>query len=834
MRVSTFMSVVLIVAVVATPCVSVAKGKKLEVQPVALTEAGQALEVKYTAQMKALKAELKGALPAANPAKAKLDRILASDALDAKLVKYVVLHEATPRGLAEFAQKSKENAMLIERMLGHTDLMRRMLVADGAKCPRTGQGYGPAQYGPAIKIYSDIRKASSKSGTGVLKRLALAIGLEHAVPISQRNPTNAKNAPATVDPVKRYLHYERAYLAGELDAAFRSLSTWNLRFVVDGNEPDETLVWGREMLRNFHPDHIYNSDYGWRYVNIVGTDVRYGSGDVKYDRPELQFFQNILMNGGVCGRRAFFGRFILRSFGIPTTARPSRGHAALAHWTPKGWVVNLGPRWGGGWTKGLYKKDLDFLASSQARAIPEKYLQVKRAQWIGDVMGETRVYGESGGKPAFWNGVSLSKQRAIIKESKAVTLAALGTEIGESNKLTEAQKVIASPVTPADKKIAYRNGIITIPAAAYCKPRGNTREVYAMKSFSGGLQIFMPRFTAEGVTILRGGAWRGGADGCRSGSRLKSSGYGRYNNWGFRAAMSHNGGNAPREVKLDLGDGIMMEFIYIKPGSFVMGGENTKDSKWNGIELPKHEVTITKGFYMGKYEVTQEQFQHVMGSNPSGKMNRGPKNPADTISEADAVKFCELVAGMTERPVRLPFEAEWEYACRAGSTTKWFFGDNASKLGDYAWYKSNDGGKSHPVGQKKPNPWGLYDICGNVCERVADRYNKTYYKQSPKKDPTGPGLKKKSFTEYKVNAPQAGKYTLTAKVVTANYNQHLLVSPNGDGVTTMLMPFTCGTWKECKPVTITLKKGENTLQFWRLQPPQYGMALKSFTLQPAR
>ena len=134
--------------------------------------------------------------------------------------------------------------------------------------------------------------------------------------------------------------------------------------VVNGDEPDETLAWGREMLRNYRPDHIYNSNFGWRYVSIVGSDVKYGSENVKHDRPELQKYQNILMNGGVCGRRAFFGRFILRAFGVPTIARPSRGHGALAHWTPEGWVVNLGGGWGCGWTKTRYNKDVDFLATT--------------------------------------------------------------------------------------------------------------------------------------------------------------------------------------------------------------------------------------------------------------------------------------------------------------------------------------------------------------------------------------------------------------------------------------------------------------------------------------
>ncbi|NQT89357.1 hypothetical protein HQ560_21490, partial [bacterium] len=507
---------------------------------------------RYTGMLNQLRAELTAKVPQNDPANAgAVSKFLASDALDAKFAKYVVLLEAAPQGLAEFAQQGKEQAARVERMLADADLMKQMLVADGANAKREGRGYGPAQYGQAMKIYTDIQKASKKASKGVLQRLALGISLEHAVPIGQRNPAAQADGPETVDPVKRYLHYEKAYHDGELDPAFDRLTTWDLRFVVNGNEPDETLAWGREMLRNYRPDHIYKDSYGWRYVGIVGSDVKYGSGDVKYDRPELQFFQNILMNGGVCGRRAFFGRFILRAFGIPTTARPSRGHAALAHWTPKGWVVNLGGAWGCGWTKTVYNKDKDFLASAQARANKKEFLKVKRAYWAGDVMGEKRTYGESAGNPAFWSGVALRTQRKIIEESKAVTLGALGEDIGEANEPTVAQKVMASPVTPEDRKIAYgKDGVISIPAAAYSKPSGNTRDVFAMKSFGGGLQVFLPRFFPQGLTVLRGGTWKGDANACTSGWRLLSGGYGRYENWGLRAAVTHTGNGASRELTL--------------------------------------------------------------------------------------------------------------------------------------------------------------------------------------------------------------------------------------------------------------------------------------------
>jgi len=796
-----------------------------------LTEAGRKLEARYADQLERLRTELTAKVPQNDQAKADtLNKFLASDALDAKFAEYVVLLEATPQGLAEFAQQGKKQVALVEKMLANADLMKQMLVADGA---------AKGKYGRAMEIYTAIQEASDKAGEGVFQRLALAVSLEHAVPMKQANPTARTDAPETIDPVNRYLHYEKAYLGGELDPAFDRLSAWELRMVVNGDEPDETLAWGREMLRNFRPDHIFNTDEGWRYVSIVSSDVKYGSGNVKYDRPELQRYQNILMNGGVCGRRAFIGRFILRAFGIPTIARPSRGHGALAHWTPKGWVVNLGGGWGCGWTSTQYKQDLDFLATSQARNNRKAFLKVKRAQWVGDVLGEERTYGENDGTPAFWNGVALRTQRAIIKESKAVTLDALGEDIGEANEPTVAEAVLASPVTPEDTKITYGpGGVISIPASAYSKPSGNTREVFAMKSFGGGLQIFLPRFGVEGLTVLRGGTWKGGAkgnaDACTSGRRLLSGGYGRYENWGLRAAITHTGNGAPRGLTLDLGDGVTMELVYIKPGTFVMGGESKTDGRFECVEVPKHEVTLTKGFYLGKYEVTQAQYEAIMGTNPS-RSTKAPDCPVDNVGVSDALEFCGKLAEKTGREVRLPTEAEWEYACRAGKDTKWFFGNDPSKIGEYAWVKDNAEGKSHPVGEKKPNPWGLYDIYGNVCERISDKYSRGYYSISPKVDPTGPSQGVKSRFEYTITVPRSGKYTLTARVVTANYDQRLNVSAgDADCEIVMEMPFTLGNWKESEPVTLTLEEGENTLRFWRDQPPQYGLAIKDFTLTPVK
>ena len=798
----------------------------------ASAEPGGKLLERYTGMLNQLRTELTAVVPQQAPADGTVKKLLASDALDAELVRYVVLLQATPQGLAEFAEQGKKQAALVEELLANTDLMKQMLVADGAKAKRDGRGYGPAQYGPAMQIYTDIQKVSRYAKAGVMQRLALAVGLEHAVPIQQQNPVARTDAPKTVDPVKRYQHYEKAHYEGELDSAFESLSTWDLRFVVYGNEPDETLAWGRETLRNFRPDHVYQPHHGWRYVGIVSSDVKYGSGDNKFDRPELQFFQNILMNGGVCGRRAFFGRFMLRAWGVPTVARPSRGHAALARWTPNGWAVCLGPGWGAG--RGVspgrrYGKDTDFLASTQARKNKEAYLQVKRAYWIGDVLGEERTYGGDG-TPSFWSGVALKTQRKIIEDAKAEVLNAVGENLGEAD---AEEKASTRPEASEDTKITCgADSVISIPAAAYSKPSGSTKDVKAMKSFAGGLQIFLPRFEPKGLTVMRGGTWKGDPAACSSGRRLLSGGYGRYDNWGLRAAVTHAGNDVPGELSLDLGDGVGMELVYIKPGTFMMGGERTKDGRFECVEVPKHEVTITRGFYLGKYEVTQEQYEAIMGSNPS-QSTKHPHCPVDRVSVAEAKEFCQKLAEKTGLEVRLPTEAEWEHASRAGRDTKWFFGNDPARLSEYAWFNGNADSKSHQVGQKKPNPWGLYDIYGNVCERISDTYARDYYAKSPREDPTGPSQGTKSRFEYEVTAPRVGKYSLVARVVTANYDQRLNVSANGaNSLVTMTMPFTGGKWQDCEPVTLTLKEGENTLKFWRDRPPQKGLAIKSFTLKP--
>jgi formylglycine-generating enzyme required for sulfatase activity len=186
--------------------------------------------------------------------------------------------------------------------------------------------------------------------------------------------------------------------------------------------------------------------------------------------------------------------------------------------------------------------------------------------------------------------------------------------------------------------------------------------------------------------------------------------------------------------------------VFIPPGTFRMGApRNELDSSTLGPEYPQTAVTISRGFWMGKYEVTQGEYLAVMGSNPSN-FQGDPNRPVEMVTWFNATNYCgkltqrERAAGRiaTNSVYRLPTEAEWEYACRGSTSTRFSYGDDLAytNLTQYAWYDANSGSTTHPVGQKLPNPWGLYDMHGNVQEYCQDVYDT--YRGGIALDPQGP------------------------------------------------------------------------------------------------
>ncbi|MCW3131108.1 MAG: SUMF1/EgtB/PvdO family nonheme iron enzyme, partial [Candidatus Methanospirare jalkutatii] len=228
------------------------------------------------------------------------------------------------------------------------------------------------------------------------------------------------------------------------------------------------------------------------------------------------------------------------------------------------------------------------------------------------------------------------------------------------------------------------------------------------------------------------------------------------------------GTRAGEEREFEIWPGVKMAFVWVPAGTFKMGSPSN-EPKRDSDEGPVHEVEISRGFWMGKYEVTQGQWQAIMGENPSEFKNCGSDCPVENVSWEDCQEFIGKLNGRLPSGAwryRLPTEAEWEYACRAGTQTALYTGpitirgwNNAPELDAIAWYGGNSCVRyergwdcsdwperqyscsrcgTHPVGRKEPNAWGLYDMLGNVWEWCQDWYGEGYYKRSPRVDPKGP------------------------------------------------------------------------------------------------
>lgn len=444
------------------------------------------------------------ALKATRELLADVNELLASDKLDGKLMKIAILSHGTPAGLAEFAQQGDEHKALLDKLFADEALMRQILVAGGAN---------GGEYGEAMQVYTAILEASERAREkgSIFQRLALGTALHQ--PWLEGKDRGSVNSIIFTDhqnpdgQVARYLHYEKAYLDKEMDPAFKEMNAWECRFITNDPYSNEELAWTRKMLRTFRPDHITSKDHSWRYVGLVKSDLPYCSTthDDTLGLPQ----QQALALGGICGRRAFFGRFITRAFGIPARRSTQTGHAAMNMWTPNGWVVRLGAWWSMNWCGP--QGGLDFLLDSQAREFPE-YMQVLRAQWIGDALGEEEVsirhYGMGGG---FWNALAFYKKVTMVEDNKAAAadegLASLTADearlLGESDKILGQGEIEAIKIPDEDKKIVVaKDGTITVPAVACTSPDNNTDKVAFLQSWGGGMQIHYHRL-GQRPEILR-------------------------------------------------------------------------------------------------------------------------------------------------------------------------------------------------------------------------------------------------------------------------------------------------------------------------------------------
>ena len=267
--------------------------------------------------------------------------------------------------------------------------------------------------------------------------------------------------------------------------------------------------------------------------------------------------------------------------------------------------------------------------------------------------------------------------------------------------------------------------------------------------------------------VYRGGSWYYDANACRSAFRNCMEPEDKDSTIGFRVVLSpvHQDDDTPgpgpddppddppvvvdptpgKNITIPVSDTVNLELIWVEPGTFTMGSPEGELGRWS--DEIQHEVTLSYGYWLGKYEVTQAQYEAVMETNPS--YNKGADLPVECISFYSAEDFCRKLTQIERAAGRLsekyaytiPSEAQWEYACRAGTTTALNSGKNLSdkykcpEMDEVAWYGNTSGGTTHPVGQKKPNAWGFYDMHGNVYEWCWDTYGS--YPTSPVTDPMG-------------------------------------------------------------------------------------------------
>jgi formylglycine-generating enzyme required for sulfatase activity len=240
---------------------------------------------------------------------------------------------------------------------------------------------------------------------------------------------------------------------------------------------------------------------------------------------------------------------------------------------------------------------------------------------------------------------------------------------------------------------------------------------------------------AETVSLLLSRSRQGGADAKPAAGATQEPGADERDKNGVSkpASDAYRNGDDVWERKLIV-NGVEFLLVHIAPGAFMMG---SPEGEGAGNEHPVHEIRITNGFWLGKYPVTQRQWKAVKAQNPA-HFRLGDAHPVESVSWEEVQEYIKTLSSKGVGKLRIPTEAEWEYACRAGTEGPLSFGDDERRLGEYAWYCGNSDQTTHPVGKKRPNGWGVYDMLGNVWEWCADWFDPDYYRNSPPADPRGP------------------------------------------------------------------------------------------------
>jgi hypothetical protein len=443
-------------------------GALRSVPPVTKTVMGKEVTVKYGPGNPAFVEKQKEVLTAARAVMKGVEAFLVGEKSQAVMAKFALLTHATPNHLAAFAQKGKEEESLIDKLLNDDKLVVQVMTLGGASGGR---------YGQAMRNYTAIQKAAKRSRAGFFQVWALAVSLQNT-----GETYVYPDVPAARSLVKYYLDYLKAYDDGILDPIFSKLggTGWNYRFVFPDSYTLEDIEWMRTMLRNYRPDHT-RLEYRWRYCRIVRSDIPYTSSVMRPVRPDLNLskIQDFFLKGGICGPRAFVGQLSGYSFGIPTRRSPSPGHGSMAHWTPDGWTVVLGPHISFCRVNGI--PGMEFLLESQAQEDPEGLKQALMCERLGEALGENAPggYGSSGG---FWRVLGFYRRQAIVEDQKIKDIGTTGEELAESNVSTEKEEIKQIKFPEKFCKITVaKDGTKTIPVAT-CKSPKNTEKIRFMQT----------------------------------------------------------------------------------------------------------------------------------------------------------------------------------------------------------------------------------------------------------------------------------------------------------------------------------------------------------------